>query len=73
MWREKLKEKMKKAGMSETQLAELCGISQPAISCYLRGTRTPNETMRKKIKENTGFDIEKEMIKDFKKLIKKRG
>lgn len=70
MWQEKLKEKMEEVGMTETQLAELCGISQPAVSSYIKGTRRPTALTRKKIKEAIGYDIDKEMAKEIRLKLK---
>lgn len=45
-WRKIFKDRlifmMRRANITQCELAEKSGVSQPAISCYMAGRKTPN-------------------------------
>lgn len=58
VFREWLKDKLKALGMSQLELARRSGVSQAAISRWLRGVREPDETSILKVAKALGASEE---------------
>lgn len=55
---EKLKELLQKANMTSQELAELTGLSKPAIKAYMRGVREPSFSNAAKIAKAFGKTLD---------------
>lgn len=66
---ERLKEKMKEQGLSQTALGKCCGITQGTISEYMNGKKHPTDKNIQKIADALGCSIE--YLKGNDELMKK--
>lgn len=53
-----VKEARTRAGLTQRQLAERAGVSQPVIAAYERGRRQPSWPMLEKLLEAAGFELQ---------------
>lgn len=54
---EKIKQAVKEAGLTQKEIAEKMGISQPAFNGFVSGKNRPTARTLKKIAEITGKDL----------------
>lgn len=52
-----------KAGLSQSELARRCGVSQPAISAYERGVHDPSVQALRRLIAATGYDLDLALTK----------
>ncbi|RKQ71546.1 helix-turn-helix protein [Litorimonas taeanensis] len=52
----RIKQNRKRLGLSQSDLAEKCGVSQPTVANWERGGHIPRQEALKRIAENLGVD-----------------
>lgn len=57
-WGRKIRERREALGMTQTQLAELLGVHQPAVSAIEKGTSAPRDVTKFRIAGALGMTVE---------------
>ncbi|MDD6173132.1 MAG: helix-turn-helix domain-containing protein [Elusimicrobia bacterium] len=57
MRKQRIKQALKEAGLTQSELARKMKITQPTVNAFVNGRRNPTATTLKKIAKATGKDI----------------
>lgn len=57
-----LREARRRAGMTQAELAQRAGVSQPVVAAYERGRREPTLPMLQKLLAAAGFDADAQLL-----------